>query len=207
MRQCLMLSVVSLVLAMAGCDTSAGRQSSITAPSTPTQPTPPQPPSDTDPLTGAYALSLTMDELGSECDQVPDVVRHRTYSATINSTGGDNYVVSLSGSVFLSGLICTLAPAHLGCDQFPASRTGDTLYFNLINENDEGHGGHIVEQVPQAGWIEVIGRLTAASDGRKITGKGSGSLWYCSSSGGYPFPCRSYVGCAVNDMRMAFAPR
>ena len=150
-------------------------------------------------------MQLTLDELGPECREVPEVARRRTYSATIEATGNSNYVVSLSGGVFLTGAICTFAPAHLGCNQFPASRISDALHFNLINENDDGHGGHIVEQIPQAGWIEVIGDLRGGIDSGTISAQGSGSLWYCSSRAGYPFPCASYAGCAVNDLRLTFA--
>jgi len=206
MRRQIAASVIPFLMAVAGCD-----RSNLPGPSpqpTPTglnPPSPPQPNSDADPLTGAYGLDLTMDQLGAECSEVPEVVKHRTYNGTIKATGNSDYVVSLSGGVFLSGLICTFAPSHFGCDQFPASRTGGALQFNLINENDDGHGGHIVERVPQAGWIEVFGSLTGAIDNGTISAKGSGSLWYCSSSAGYPFPCASYVGCDVNDLRMTFA--
>ena len=207
MRRQIAACVVPFLMAVAGCD-----RSNLPGPSPqPTStglnpPSPPQPNSDdADPLTGAYKLELTMDQIGDQCADVPQVVKHRTYNATIKATGNSNYVVSLSGGVFLGGPICTFAPAHLGCDQFPASRTGDALDFNLINENDDGHGGHIVERVPQAGWIEVFGSLKGAIDNGTISAKGSGGLWYCSSSAGYPFPCAHYVGCAVNDLRMTFA--
>jgi hypothetical protein len=210
MRRRIAAGGIPLVIALAACSGSVpSGPSPQPAPAVlnpPTPPVPPQPRTD-GPLAGTYTLDLTIDQLGSQCRGVPDAVRRRTYTATFMTTSDTSYTVSLTGGSFLNGLICTFAPSGLGCDQFRATHTGNGVQIDLINENDDGHGGHIVEQVPQAGWIELIGGLTGAQDNGTISAKGSGSLWYCSSSAGYPFPCVSYVGCMVDEMRMTFVRR
>jgi hypothetical protein len=202
------LGGIALLVAVTACDST---HPPPTAPSPPATmmgspiPTPPEPNSPTDSLVGRYTLDLTV---GPECGSVPEAARNRTYTATIVSAGGANYVVTLSEASFLSGLICT-APSRLGCNQFQASRAGDLLRFDLINENDDGHGGHIVEQVPPGTWIEVIGSGTGRmqeQDGM-ITTTGSATVWYCPTVSGYPFPCVSPVGCESGALRLTFTRR
>jgi hypothetical protein len=195
------LGGIALLVAVTGCESS---HPPPTAPNPPPTmmgspiPTPPEPSAPTDSIVGRYKLDLTV---GSECGAVPDAARSRTYTATIDSTGGTNYVVTLSDASFLSGPICTAAPSRLGCHQFQASRAGDLLRFDLINENDDGHGGHIVEQIPPGTWIELTGSGTGRMQGQDgtITASGSASVWYCPTVSGYPFPCRSHVGCRPGD--------
>jgi hypothetical protein len=170
----------------------------LASPPNPPEPSPPA--SSTDPIVGQYKLDLS---LGTECDVLPEAARHRTYSARIDPAGNAGYVVTLTGGSFLSGPICTAAPSRLGCDQFLASRTGDLLRFDLINENDDGHGGHIVEQIPEI-WMELIGSATGPVQDGTIVATGSASVWYCSTNAGYPFPCSSYGGCESNDLRLTF---
>jgi hypothetical protein len=163
-------------------------------------PTPPLPGAPTDSIVGRYKLDLSV---GPECGSVPEAARNRTYTATIDSAGATNYVVTLSEASFLNGPICTAAPSRLGCHQFQASRTGDILRFDLINENDDGHGGHIVEQVPPGTWMELIGSGTGRlGEEGTITATGSANVWYCPTVSGYPFPCRSHVGCGSSGLRL-----
>src|SRR5688572_29344755 len=136
-------------LTCAGCD--GGEQTPV-APTqrqaeTPSVILPPVPVTGAtdDPLVGRYGLTL---DLGSECAAIPDEARVRRYTATIAAKPEGGYVVTLSGSTFLSGLICTFTVTGLDCNQFPASRNGDLVEFDLVNNNDDGHGGHIVEQLP-----------------------------------------------------------
>jgi hypothetical protein len=158
-------------------------------------------------------------EVGPGCESVPAAAKTRTYEATIekrtSGTGvnppvGPNYVVTLGEATFLNGAICTFAPSRLGCNQFLATReAGDILRFDLINENDDGHGGHVVEQLPSGTWIELIGSATGRmqeQDGM-ITATGDAIVWYCSAASGYPFPCASSVGCRSDDLRMVFTRR
>jgi hypothetical protein len=203
--------VMLLVLAgAAGCGTPPTVPTPVPPTSTaatqpPAPPAPPTPTPSGDPLEGRYALELSIDKLSPECDRVPDTVRHLTYSAAIESTGEANYTITLSGGAFLTGSICDFVPSHLGCNQFSATRSGDGLRFDLINDNDDGHGGHLVAQVAQGTWFELIGSTNGVMSNGTITSQGSGSLWYCAASLGYPFPCPSYVGCAIGDLRMNFA--
>ena len=62
--------------------------------------------------------------------------------------------------MFLTGPICTAGSRHfsgIGCGQFFASEDIDTVQFWLENNNDEAHGGHIVEQLASGTWLEIIG--------------------------------------------------
>ena len=189
--------------------TACGSDRPPTAPSrpltalTPTQPNPPPEPS-TDPIVGRYRLDLAV---GGDCVAVPEAARNRTYTADITSRGGPNFVVTLSDASFLSGPICSFAPSGLDCNQFLMSRRDDRLQFDLINENDDGHGGHIVEAVPSAGWIEVIGSASGDMTGGTIAATGSASVWYCPSRAGYPFPCADYTGCKSENLRLTFVRR
>ena len=200
------LGGIALLLAVTGCDSN---HPPPTAPNPPPTmmgspiPPPPAPSAPTDSIVGRYKLDLTV---GPACGSVPEAARNRTYTATVDSAGGTNYVVTLSDASFLSGPICTAAPSRLDCNQFQASRAGDLLRFDLINENDDGHGGHIVEQVPPGTWIELIGSGTGrmpAQDGI-ITATGSANVWYCRTVSGYPFPCVLPVGCQSADFRLTF---
>ncbi len=179
----------------------------------PTPSPPPPPNSGTDPVPGSYTLTL---DLGSGCQALPDVARTRTYTATIETRGEASYVVTLSGGTFLDGLICTFTGglyAGLGCNQFLASHEGDLVRFNLVNNNDDAHGAHIVEQVPPGTWLEIIGTASGRLEGTTILeattieASGSNSVWYCPVASGYPFPCSSFIGCASNDMRLTFRRR
>ena len=208
------LGGIALLFAVAACESTPP-----TAPNLPvtTQmsplPAPPMPDSSTDPIVGRYKLDLSM---GTGCDSVPQAAKRRTYEATIEkrapSTGADSlagtsYVVTLGEAKFLSGLICTFAPSRLGCNQFLATReAGDILRFDLINENDDGHGGHIVEQLPPGTWIELMGSATGRmqEQGGMITATGDASVWYCSAASEYPFPCASFVGCRADDLSLTF---
>ncbi len=154
-------------------------------------PNPPDPSASQDPMVGRYTLNVT---LGAGCESLPETARNRTYAASIDAARAA-YVVTLSDASFLGGSICTAAPSRLGCNQFVASRADDVFQFDLINENDDGHGGHIVEQIPPGTWMEMIGRGTGQIADGTITATGSASVWYCSTVSAYPFPCRAFVGC------------
>jgi hypothetical protein len=136
----------------------------------------------------ADALSVTVDSPCPACATLPDDARHRMYAATITTRADGNFVVSLGGGRFLSGPICTLGPSGLDCNQFLASRAAGTVQFSLLNENDLAHGGHIVEQIPQTGWMELSGNLTSPVSNDMMSASGDRSLWFCSDVTGYPFP-------------------
>lgn len=197
--------ILLLFLVMAcGADRPPTAPSAPSVPAaTPIPPPAPSPPpsSSTDALAGRYRLDLA---IGADCGSVPESARNRTYTADVVPTGGTDYVVSLTGGSFLSGLICSLAPSRLGCNQFLLSHRDDVLRVELVNENDEGHGGHIVEEVPPDAWIEVIGSATGQLLDGRITATGTASVWYCPSNPGYPFPCGTYRSCQSGDLRLTF---
>ena len=197
-------SAILLVFLVTACD--ADRPP--TAPSAPsaTSATPPSPPSPPPNSSNALAVRYTLNlAIGADCDSVPESARSRTYTSDIASTGGPNYLVTLTGANFLSGLICSSAPSRLDCNQFLLSRSDDVVRVDLVNENDEGHGGHIVEQIFPDAWIEVIGSATGRMVDGQITATGSASVWYCPSNPGYPFPCPTYRSCRSDDLRLTFS--
>jgi hypothetical protein len=155
-------------------------------------------------LVGSYLLTLDM---GSGCSVVPASERIRRYTADITYVGAGRYVATLNDATFLTGLICTAASSHfagIGCHQFFASEETDTVNFSLANNNDEAHGGHIVERLSSGGWVEIIGDARAEFDPTLIEASGAGSVWYCPTPSDYPFPCANFTSCRSNDMRLTF---
>jgi hypothetical protein len=154
-----------------------------------------------------YTLTL---DIGSGCPVVPQEERIRKYSARLDDTSSGLKVVTLSDAAFLGGPICTAGEGRfsgIGCHQFFASEDNDTMQFFLENNNDEAHGGHIVEQLSFGGWLEIIGSASGKLDASTTEASGPGSIWYCSTPSSYPFPCSKYVGCRTNDMRLTLMRR
>ena len=167
-------------------------------------PAPPPPaPAPGHPLTGSYSLKI---DIGLGCSGTLGAARVRTYDAAISSADGARYLVTLGGAPFLSGSICTTGSLP-ECNQFLASRDGDAMTFNLANNNDDGHGGHIVEQLSDGRWIELIGSASGAMRDGVLEASGSASVWFCGESRSYPFPCRNFTSCATTDMRLTFTQR
>jgi hypothetical protein len=192
------------LLCVACTNTPAPQVSTPTAPAqTAPAPGPPTPPptSIQDDVTGDYDLTL---DIGSGCSIVPASERIRTYSATVTSPEASRYLVTLTSGAFLGGSICTFHKGGTGCNQFTAERAGDRFTFDLVNDNDDAHGGHIVEQTLAGTWLEIIGQASGARQGTSIEASGTSDVWYCSSSRGYPFPCPTYAGCTSDDMRLRF---
>jgi hypothetical protein len=195
---------LALVFAATACDSPKPPTiptPDVSAMRSPT-PAPPAPSPASDPIVGRYTAEVAA---GADCATVPEEARRRSYEASITAAGSDKYVVTLGGAAFLQGDICTMAPSGLGCHQFVASRAGDRLRFELLNENDDGHGGHIVEQLPPGTWIELIGSGTGRMQDGRITATGDATIWYCSTASAYPFPCASYTSCRSDDLRLTFA--
>lgn len=79
---------------------------------------------------------------------------------------------------------------------------GDAVQFNLTN--DEWHGGHIDERLSDGTWVEVSGTSSGRLREDGIEARGSGSIWYCPTSRGYPFPCSGFVNCRPDDLKLKF---
>ncbi len=144
--------------------------------------------------------------VGADCGSFPEVARTRNYAASIVADGETGYVVTLGEASFLSGLICTFNPSHLGCNQFVASRTGDSLRFDLITQNDDSHGGRIVEHIPPGTWFSLQGSATGRLQDGAITAVGTASAWYCPTvtATPYPFRCLTSSLCHSNDLGLTF---
>jgi hypothetical protein len=155
-----------------------------------------------DSLSGWYTLTVN---LGSGCAVVPEPERTRNYTARIDYSEGGRYIVTLSDATFLSGLICTAGGgrfAGIGCNQFFATEDNGTAAFVLENNNDDAHGGHIVEQLSSGGWAEIFGNAAGQIRPSSIEASGTGSAWYCRTPASYPFPCASFAGCSSADLRL-----
>ena len=89
----------------------------------------------------------------------------RRYGATVSASGRPSEsIVTVDGSTFLEGLICTSGSGrfeNMGCDQFFLFDEGASRRFSLENNNDEAHGGHLVERMRSA-WMEIIGEAGGA---------------------------------------------
>jgi hypothetical protein len=151
----------------------------------------PATPNPVDPAVGRHTLTVTAD---STCTTLPDIVRARTYTATIESRDPDNYIVTLSDAKFLADQqtgpgafqIHCGASYGLGCNQFTASREGNQLHFRLLPNyerlNDEfaGHGGSIIELIPPADHqFGIEGMGLGRLDRTTIQASIDGRVWYC----------------------------
>ena len=204
------------VLALIACGGSPQAPTPLSAPqaSPPATATPPvstpslgQASASPSSSSGLYALTL---DIGSGCPVVPEEQRIRKYLARLDDASSGLKVITLSGANFLNGPICTAGEGRfsgIGCHQFFASEDNDTMQFFLENNNDEAHGGHIVEQLSSGGWLEIIGSATGKLGTSTTEAFGPGSVWYCSTPSSYPFPCSKYVGCRTNDMRLTLTRR
>jgi hypothetical protein len=154
-------------------------------------------------IVGQYALTL---DIGSSCSVIPEQERVSEYDAAIDSTGDGSYVVTLGGDRFLSGSICTGLgkTSGMSCNQFLASQDVNAVHFTLANDNDDAHGGHIVQRFPSGAWAEIIGEAAGALESTSISASGTATVWYCRTRAGYPFPCSNYTACASNNMQLKF---
>jgi len=158
-------------------------------------------------VSGPYTLTL---DIGSGCAVVPQEERIRKYTARIDDKASGIKVVTLSDANFLTGLICTGGSQRfsgIGCNQFFASEDIDTMQFSLENNNDEAHGGHIVERLSSGGWVEIIGSAAGNLALSSMEASGTSSVWYCPTSLTYPFPCKNPVSCRSPDMRLTLTQK
>jgi hypothetical protein len=173
-------------------------------------------PTPVDPAVGRYALTVTL----GACPALPDIVRARTYTATIESRGPDRYVVTLSDAAFLEDerigpaafRIHCGASTGLGCHQFTASRDGDQLRFDLLPNckrlNDEfaGNGGSIVELIsPADSRLGIEGSGPGRLDGTTIQASIDGKVWFCPATiSNFSEEC---TACENTNVAMTFTRR
>jgi hypothetical protein len=184
---------------IAACD---GPSSVPTAPSVAG---PPSPPPTGGAIVGSYTVTL---QIAPSCTVVPEADRVRRYSAQIDpARDSGRYLVTLTGSTFLSGPICTAGSgrfAGIGCNQFLASEDIDTMSVFLENNNDEAHGGHIAERTASGTWLEIIGGAGGKIGAATTELAGTASVWYCPSARDYPFPCTNSTFCTA-DLQISFS--
>jgi hypothetical protein len=208
LSRCVFLWVVfAAAIGTMGCDkTPTGPETDPLSPQTGRPAAPPAPapiPAPAShPFAGTYAATLT---IGSSCTAVPEAERTRAYTARFDRASEGSYVVSLTDATFLTGSICDAGSgrfAGIGCHQFFAHEDAGQMQFVLANNNDEAHGGHIVEQTQAGTWLEIIGEAVGARDPASMEAAGSGLVWRCGESRGYPFPCSSYDSCNSTELRL-----
>jgi hypothetical protein len=165
--------------------------------------------SSTDPIVGAYTVTLTA---GSECAVIPEAVRNRTYSARID--GHERYVVTLGDATFLTeerapdGVGPCGAFAGLRCNQFRALPHGDEIEFQIIPDyqrlDDEfaGWGGSIVEQTAPGAFLGISGTGRGRLDRGEIRVTLTGRVWYSAAG-----PVFRYVDCNTSELRLVFSRR
>ena len=196
---------VLAVIGACGADSSRPTPGPIGPPTVAESPAPAAPKPSSNPLIGTYRLALS---IGPECAAVPESARNHAYTATIEERTPSTYTVTLGDGRFLDGLICDLRSgpaAGLGCNQFVASQAGSDLTIQMINSNDEKHGGHIVTQTAHGQWLEIIGEASARAEGDVIGAVGTTSVWFCPTPSAGPFPCRAApVGCEDASLKMEF---
>jgi hypothetical protein len=171
---------------------------------TPAPPVPGPPPPDpvSGALVGAYALTIA---LGPTCDTVPEAERTRAYAAAAALGPRGLYVFTLADGRFLSGPACTANVRGLGCHQFTASESGDTVRFHL-EDLTGARGSHIVEQMGSGEWIEISGEAAGASSRTVIEASGVARVSYCRELSGFAGACRNFSSCAA-DLRMTLTRR
>jgi hypothetical protein len=195
--------VTLVVLALSGaCDGSSSPTRPTPAPVPPVLPAP----NFYNPLDGAYTLTL---QIGSSCSAIPDAEKIRVYEASIGQVANRTdlgHLVTLTGAHFLTGPICTSASgrfAGIGCDQFFASEDIDWVGFFLQINNDQTHGGHIVEQTSSGGWLEISGRAEGALNSHSsIDASGMLDVGVCLTPSDYPYPCPEYRFCPSTDAHL-----
>src|SRR5262245_26426830 len=113
-------ALLVMLLLAGGCSTPVApliQQASPQSPTPPTAPTQPISPASTSLLKGSYDLTLQMPS--AAC--MPQVERTRTYTVDIQPSASGVDIVTLSGSRFLTGNICTYGSGRfteVGCHQF-----------------------------------------------------------------------------------------
>src|SRR5262245_15807634 len=119
----LRFALLVMVLLAEGCSSPAAplnQQASPQSPAPPTGPTQPATPASTGALRGPYDLTLQM--ASAAC--IPQAARTRTYSVDIQPSASGVDIVTLSGTRFLTGNICTYGSGRfteVGCHQFFAA--------------------------------------------------------------------------------------
>lgn len=93
-----------------------------------------------------------------------------------------------------------------GCTAVPETER-TRMQFALANNNDEAHGGHIVEQTASGTWLEIIGEVVGSRNVVSMEAAGRGSVWRCPESRGYPYPCSSFVFCDSTELRLRLTRR
>lgn len=180
------------------------------------QPRTPTTPTSADGVLGQYSLAVTT---GSTCPTLPDIVRSRTYTASIDSRRPDDYVVTLSDARFLADeqigerafiLHCS---SHYGlsCNQFTASREGDQLRFRLAPNSERfddefaGYGGSIVELISlDNSRLEIDGTGLGRLDGTTIQASIDARVSYCSAK---YFSTEECANCDTANVAMTFSRR
>ena len=195
-----------LVVLLAACDAPP--------PAAQTSPAGPSAIPSNDPV--AHPMTLNVN-LKSDCPEIPEIVRTRTYTAQFDSRSVNTYVVTLSGALFFEdeplpgGGAIVHCGSRLGCNQFLAWRENDAFRFELAGTPVDADGefftggGMIVERIPPDDRLTISGTGTGLLETTGIDASLIGDVSYCPSVSNPP-RVRSWgcVHCAGSQLRLTF---
>jgi hypothetical protein len=185
-----------------------------TPPAAQTSPSGPSAIPSNDPVAQPMTLNVN---LKSDCPEIPEIVRTRTYAAQFDLRSVNTYVVTLSGALFFEdepipgGGAIVHCGNRLGCNQFLAWREGDAFRFELAGTplDADGEfftgGGMIVERIPPDDRLTISGTGTGLLETTGINASLIGDVSYCPSVSNPP-RVRSWgcVHCAGSQLRLTF---
>jgi len=165
-------------------------------------PTPPQPGSSRSWIEGRYRLDLVLADLvGAECDQVPEDVKNRTYTATVAFVPFQGTLIGLSQATFLQGEACHGEQATAG--EVPIC---NRMYFEPNDFNYDEAWIHffkrqppLIEQLPGA-WVSLAGVPfgTVRESPFTVTGPVALSYWFGDPVGS------GFLACQAPSARLTF---
>jgi Carboxypeptidase regulatory-like domain len=116
-------------------------------------------------LTGDWDLTIRAD---SSCGAVPDVLRMRTYTASVSSFRSQKYVGLLSGAAF-----------WFSRTEVYISVAGTYASFYIV---DPWSGYYVLEKLAPSGYLAIWGGGEGSASESMVSGSFSGVFDYCAST-------------------------
>ena len=133
--------------------------------------------------------------------------RTRAYSASIAPGPRGLYVVTLSDARFLSGIFCTDNVLGLGCHQFTASESGDTVRFHLEDLAGGPGAPHRRAGRLRARGSTITGEAVGTAGGAVIEATGTGGVSYCRDAVRIPVRVSRGLRCSDSELRLTLTRR
>ena len=174
-------------------------------------PAPPRPVNAaTDPIVGRYTLEISSrSSSGLRCQQIPEHVKRRTYTADIDPFR-DYYAVRLYDAWFLkdaSRLSYGCWDRRLDmqgvCHQFILRRGGDEAVSIEMVPEDDWRGAELWEVlIQEIRLVQLHGVGNGTVRNGRIDASGTGGIWY-----GNGLPASDFSGCEPGEMVWSFTRR